>query len=62
VFDDSVFLGKCEYYYQVLERARGGVEKCAYWWFCGVKGLFGRKDWVGLKLVAMFCSIVIRKG
>ena len=51
-FDDPVFLGRCEYY-QTLERARGGVEKCEYWHLDDVKSLSGRKDWAGLKSVAM---------
>jgi len=60
-FDDPRFLGRCEYY-QTLERARGGVEKREYWQSCDVKGLSARKNWVGLKSVAMTRSTVIRNG
>jgi predicted transposase YbfD/YdcC len=58
-FADPMFLGKCEYY-QTLEKARGGVEKREYWQSCDVKSLSARKNWVGLKSVAMSCNTVIK--
>ena len=60
-FDDPAFLGGCEYY-QTLERARGAVETREYWHSEDIKGLSQRKQWAGLKSVAMVRNTVVKNG
>ena len=60
-FEDSEFLDKCEYY-QTLERARGALEAREYWHSENIKGLSQRKQWAGLKSVAMVRNTVVKGG
>jgi hypothetical protein len=60
-FGDPRFLGGCGFY-EMLERAWGGVEKCECWYLGDVVSLSGRKDWVGLKLVVMAWNAVAGYG
>jgi len=50
--EDKEFLSKCAYA-RTVEKARGGVEKREYWQTDDIGWLTGRKDWPGLKSVAM---------
>ncbi|MCL2387364.1 MAG: hypothetical protein FWC89_07445 [Defluviitaleaceae bacterium] len=46
------FLAKCAYR-QTKEKARGGIEKREYWQTDDINWLDERKDWIGLKSLAM---------
>ena len=51
-FEDEEFLEKSAYH-KTLEKARGGIEKREYWQTEDVLWLSQKKDWVGLKSIAM---------
>jgi len=51
-FDDKEFLSKCEYC-KTVEKARSGIEKREYWQTADVEWLSQKKDWVGLRSIAM---------
>jgi len=60
-FEDTEFLDGCEYY-QTLERARGALETREYWHSENVKSLSGKKQWAGLKSVAMVRNTIVKDG
>ena len=49
---DSEFLSKCAYH-STVEKARGGLEKREYWQTEDIDWLPQKKEWVGLKSIAM---------
>jgi len=58
-FEDKDFLNKCAYY-KTTEKARDGIEKREYWQTEDIAWLSQRKDWAGLKSVAMTRNTVIK--
>jgi predicted transposase YbfD/YdcC len=51
-FADSEFLGKCAYH-KTVEKARSSIEKREYWQTDDIDWLSQKKEWVGLKSIAM---------
>jgi predicted transposase YbfD/YdcC len=51
-FDDMELRGKCEYT-KTLEKARGGIEKREYWQTDDIGWITKKKEWEGLKSIAM---------
>lgn len=51
-FDDTELLAGCAYT-KTMEKARGGIEKREYWQTDDISWLHQKKDWPGLKSVAM---------
>lgn len=60
-FNDEEFLGKCEYH-QTIEKARGGLEKREYWQTDDIAWLSQKKEWAGLKSIAMTRNTITKKG
>jgi len=60
-FDDPEFLKECDYE-QTKEKARSGIEKREYWQTDDINWLNGRKDWVGLKSIAMTRNTITKNG
>ena len=58
-FDDSDMMSKCAYT-KVVEKARGGIEKREYWQTDDIAWLVQRKDWEGLKSIAMTRNTIIK--
>ena len=51
-FDDTELLQNCAYT-KTIEKARGGIEKREYWQTDDIAWLSQKKDWLGLKSIAM---------
>jgi predicted transposase YbfD/YdcC len=51
-FEDQELLSKCAYH-KTLEKARGGIEQREYWQTDNIGWLSQKKDWAGLKSIAM---------
>ena len=51
-FADSEFLSKCAYH-STIEKARGGLEKREYWQTDKIEWLPQKKEWSGLKSIAL---------
>ena len=60
-FDDKDFLSKCEYH-KTVEKARGGVEKREYWQTEDIGWLSQKKEWTGLKSIAMTRNTISKNG
>jgi len=60
-FGDSDLLSKCEYY-KTLEKARGGIEKREYWQTDDIAWLAQKKDWAGLKSIAMTRNTITKNN
>jgi len=60
-FDDPEFLSKCSYH-KTLEKARGGIEKREYWQTDDIGWLSQKKDWAGLKSIAMTRNTITKNG
>ena len=60
-FGDSDLLSSCAYT-KTVEKARGGVEKREYWQTDDIKWLKRKKDWVGLKSIAMTRNTITKDG
>jgi len=60
-FEDQDLLNKCEYH-KTIEKARGGVEKREYWHTDDIGWLSQKKDWTGLKSIAMTRNTITKKG
>jgi len=60
-FDDPDFLSKCAYE-RTKEKARGGIEKREYWQTEDIAWIDGRKEWAGLKSIAMTRNPVIKNS
>ena len=58
-FDDPELLAKCEYT-KTTEKARGCIEKREYWQTDDIKWLEQKKDWAGLKSIAMTRNTIIK--
>ena len=58
-FEDSEFLSQCAYE-KTTEKARSGIEKREYWHTDDIAWLTNRKDWVGLKSIAMTRNTIIK--
>jgi len=60
-FEDSEFLRGCEYH-KTLEKARGGMERCEYWQTDNIGWLSQKKDWAGLKSIAMTRNTITKNS
>ena len=60
-FEDDDSLAQCEYH-KTLEKARGGIEKREYWQTDDIEWLAQRKEWTGLKSIAMTRNTIIKQG
>jgi len=60
-FDDPVLLSGCPYA-KTVEKARGGIEKREYWQTDAIDWLTTKKDWAGLKSIAMTRNTIIKDG
>jgi len=59
-FDDKELLAKCAYH-KTIEKARGGVEIREYWQTDDIGWLSQKKDWAGLKTIAMTRNTITKK-
>jgi len=60
-FADRDFLSKCAYH-STVEKARGGLEKREYWQTEDIDWLPQKKEWVGLKSIAMTRNTITKNG
>ena len=60
-FNDPGLLPNCAYT-KTLEKARGGVEKREYWQTDDIAWMTQRKDWAGLKSIAMTRNTIVKNG
>ena len=60
-FDDSEVLSNCAYT-KTVEKARGCVEKREYWQTEDIAWLPQKKNWMGLKSIAMARNTIIKSG
>jgi predicted transposase YbfD/YdcC len=60
-FDESDVLSKCAYT-KTVGKARGGIEKREYWQTEDIMWLSQKKDWAGLKSIAMTRNTIIKNG
>ena len=60
-FDDADLRAKCAYF-KTVEKARGGVEKREYWQTEDIAWLPQKKDWAGLKSIAMTRNTITKDG
>jgi predicted transposase YbfD/YdcC len=60
-FDDPELLSKCDYA-KTVEKARGGIEKREYWQTDDISWLSQKKDWAGLKTIAMTRNTIVKNG
>lgn len=60
-FNDVGFLSRCGYT-QTMEKARGGIEKREYWQTDDINWLTQKKDWIGLKSIAMTRNTITKNG
>jgi predicted transposase YbfD/YdcC len=58
-FEDSDFLKGCEYT-KTVEKARGGIETREYWQTEDISWLEQKKDWTGLKSIAMTKNTILK--
>jgi predicted transposase YbfD/YdcC len=58
-FDDPELLLKCAYT-KTVEKARGGIEKREYWQTDTIAWLSQKKDWAGLKSIAMTRNTIFK--
>jgi len=60
-FDDPALLKKCSYC-KTVEKARGGIETREYWQTEDIQWLSQKKDWLGLKSIAMTRNTTVKGG
>jgi len=60
-FDDKTFLSKAKYI-KTIEKARGGVEIREYWQTENINWLPNKKEWKGLKSIAMTRNTIEKDG
>jgi len=60
-FDGSDMLSNCAYT-KTVEKARGGIEKREYWQTEDIAWLSQKKNWMGLKSIAMTRNTIIQNG
>jgi predicted transposase YbfD/YdcC len=58
-FEDLDLLGKCAYH-KTTEKARSGIERREYWQTDDISWLTQKKDWSGLKSIAMTRNTIIK--
>jgi len=58
-FDDTELLLNCAYT-KTIEKARGGIEKREYWQTDDIAWLSQKKDWLGLKSIAMTRNTIMK--
>lgn len=60
-FEDSEHVSGCAYT-KTIEKARGGIETREYWQTADVSWLPQRKEWMGLKSIAMTRNTICKDG
>ena len=60
-FDTPDFLSACAYM-KTVEKARSGIEKREYWQTEDISWLSQKKDWAGLKSIAMTRNTIVKNG
>ena len=60
-FNDPDLLAGCAYT-KTVEKARGGIEKREYWQTDDIAWMPQKRDWAGLKSIAMTCNTIIKDG
>jgi len=60
-FADSEFLSKCAYH-RTIEKARGGFEEREYWQTDDIEWLPQKKEWAGLKSIAVTRNTITKNG
>jgi len=60
-FEDNDLLKNCEYH-KTSQKARGGIEHREYWHTDDILWLPQKKDWAGLKSIAMTRNTIIKNG
>lgn len=60
-FEDMEILSQCAHT-QTLEKARGGIEKREYWQTEDIAWLSQKKEWSGLKSIAMTRNTILKNG
>ena len=60
-FKDPDLLSKCAYT-KTMEKARGGIEKREYWQTDSICWLSQKKEWTGLKSIAMTKNTITKNG
>jgi Transposase len=60
-FEDAGLLSKCAYK-KTVEKARGGIETREYWHTEDINWLTQRKNWTGLKSIAMTRNTIVKNG
>ena len=60
-FADGEFMSKCAYH-RTVEKARGGLEQREYWQTDDIEWLPQRKEWSGLKSIAMTKNTITKNG
>ena len=60
-FEDQELLSKCAYT-KKTEKARGGIEEREYWQTEDINWLSQKKEWAGLKSIAMTRNTIIKDG
>jgi len=60
-FDDLDLLSKCKYT-KTTEKARSSIEKREYWQTEDISWLTQKKDWIGLKSIAMTKNTITKNG
>ena len=60
-FEDKELLALCDYY-KTTEKARGGIERREYWHTNDIDWLSQKKDWAGLKTIAMTRNTITKNG
>ncbi len=60
-FEDHDLLSKCAYH-KTREKSRGGIETREYWQTEDIGWLSQKKDWAGLKSIAMTRNTIARNG
>jgi len=60
-FDDADILPKCAYT-KTTEKARGGIENREYWQTDDIAWLPQKKDWAGLRSIAMTRNTIVKNG
>ena len=58
-FDDTELLSNCAYT-KTIEKARGGIETREYWQTSDIAWLSQKKDWAGLKSIAMTRNTILK--
>lgn len=60
-FEDQELLSSCEYT-KTVEKARSGVEKREYWQSGDIQWLAQKKEWAGLRSIAMTRNTITKNG